>query len=470
MKNNHYKLAATLPVACAIYSLALSQAVFAQTPIDATNGIEFGNGVDDPAMGKSSTTEDLDIGMSKDRVLNIFSGGDSYPYFKAGEGNEGTVEAGKWYRIAKTQGALRANAKFILMDDIGGGGHSTAVFRAGISYGDSSGMGLTLLSHTKYILTSFPEIRILEAGTYDVFYLEVKAGRSGSVRYAIQDNLANSGWSPVDWTETVSIPAGYTSRSYDINKLFVVGDYQNRFSIARGGAVDITGSLKVNGSSVVTQATAPSLLAGQYIPFNGDGSSGSLLMEGINGGAGAIPQSGSGSRMMWYPEKSAFRVGLTTADHWDDINVGNFSVSTGLNTMAYGDSSTAMGEETIAFGYGSTALGGYTIASGTGSLAIGFATNASSYATCTMGQYNEDRFTEAGKMTWLADDQHSVLEVGIGTSEASRKNAFTVLQDGSIELGKATATDNSVPLRIKSDGSVILSKAQGDISMGVFGQ
>lgn len=69
---------------------------------------------------------------------------------------------------------------------------------------------------------------------------------------------------------------------------------------------------------------------------------------------------------------------------------------------------------------------------------------------------------------WQGDDQHSVFEVGIGES-ANSENALTILQDGSIELGKATATDNSIPLHVKANGDVIIAKAQGDISMGAFG-
>ena len=47
-------------------------------------------------------------------------------------------------------------------------------------------------------------------------------------------------------------------------------------------------------------------------------------------------------------------------------------------------------------------------------------------------------------------------------------NVLSVGYDGSVEVGK-NATDGTVPLHVTSDGSVVLAKEQGDISMGVFG-
>lgn len=39
-------------------------------------------------------------------------------------------------------------------------------------------------------------------------------------------------------------------------------------------------------------------------------------------GAGGLPASGPGTRMMWYPGKSAFRAGKVNGDQWDAANVG----------------------------------------------------------------------------------------------------------------------------------------------------
>ncbi|MCK5107942.1 MAG: hypothetical protein KAQ83_04410, partial [Nanoarchaeota archaeon] len=67
---------------------------------------------------------------------------------------------------------------------------------------------------------------------------------------------------------------------------------------------------------------------------------GSLL---FNGTSGATPTSGAGTRMMWIPEKAAFRAGEVTATEWDAANVGAYSFAGGYRTKASGGSSTAFG-------------------------------------------------------------------------------------------------------------------------------
>ncbi len=167
------------------------------------------------------------------------------------QSNSASVTAGNWYRIASNSGN-RANAEFTLRDFISGGGHSTLTFRVGISYNYEGGISFTLLNHSYYSTPTFTKVRVLRKSTYDPQYLEVYVQRSGGVEYSIYDNYQSSGWSPVDWTAG-SIPSGYTAREFDVNKLFVVGDYDDRFTINRGGNVGIGTTspgekLDINGS------------------------------------------------------------------------------------------------------------------------------------------------------------------------------------------------------------------------------
>ncbi|MEX0813583.1 MAG: tail fiber domain-containing protein [Chitinophagales bacterium] len=182
------------------------------------------------------------------KVLRAIDGTGVATWEKEGRGeyNEGSVSAGNWYRIAYNPGN-RANAEFTLRDYISGGGHSTLKFIAGISYGNDGNMSFTVLSHSKYGTTpTFSQVRIMRNGTYDNMYLEVYISRTGSVDYSIVNNLQSSGWIPVDWTAG-SIPSGYTVRTFDVNNLFVVGDYQNRFTVKRGGNAELAGRFKSNG-------------------------------------------------------------------------------------------------------------------------------------------------------------------------------------------------------------------------------
>lgn len=121
--------------------------------------------------------------------------------------------------------------------------------------------------------------------------------------------------------------------------------------------------------------------------------------------AEAPPISGSGSRLMWYADKAAFRVGQAYLDYWDMENIGVYSFATGVETKASGyfsnaiafgniatgsctlaggfiteatgEMSVAFGEMTQASGHRSVAIGRNSIASGMTSFSLGFLTNSS---------------------------------------------------------------------------------------------
>lgn len=73
--------------------------------------------------------------------------------------------------------------------------------------------------------------------------------------------------------------------------------------------------------------------------------------------ASTTPATGGGTRLMWWPEKAAFRAGSVRGAQWDAANVGLYSVALGYETVASGIRSTAMGQGTTASGFGSTAMG-----------------------------------------------------------------------------------------------------------------
>jgi uncharacterized protein (TIGR02145 family) len=219
------------------------------------------------------------------------------------------------------------------------------------------------------------------------------------------------------------------------------------------------------------------------------------------------PASGAGSRMMWYPQKAAFRVGSVDGTQWDKDSIGRFSFSTGLNTQATGDysfasgkntsasgyastsmgnytqaigiASTSMGTSTIANGYNSTSMGFYTTASGESSTSMGYNTNASGFNATSMG-YNTNAVgiystsmgintnasgtasTSMGLDTKAKSDNSLVIglyndstntnrlfEIGNGTSNSVRHNAMTVLTSGNVGIG-TNAPDVSALLDISS--------------------
>jgi hypothetical protein len=105
-------------------------------------------------------------------------------------------------------------------------------------------------------------------------------------------------------------------------------------------------------------------------------------------GTGAIPATGAGTRMMFYPSKSAFRAGYISGNQWDGANVGDFSTATGLNTTASSQYSTAMGYTTKASGIGSTAMGTNASTNGqTGSFVYGDYTNTATLSSTAGNEF-----------------------------------------------------------------------------------
>ena len=200
---------------------------------------------------------------------------------------------------------------------------------------------------------------------------------------------------------------------------------------------------------------------------------------------------GAGSKIMYMPEKNAFRIGTiatgAASTYWDDaiyfdegsggdINyVGQYSFATGLNNRAQGFGATAMGRDTeatnsYAFASGffsnadgeySTAMGFNTDAMALGSTALGYSTDAEanysfaagyfaeaqaiysaaignavqaqSYSSMAVGRYN----VGGGSATsWVSTDP--IFEIGIGTGPTTRANAMTVRKNGNVGIGTNT--------------------------------
>lgn len=100
---------------------------------------------------------------------------------------------------------------------------------------------------------------------------------------------------------------------------------------------------------------------------------GTLLGGDYDGGFGSrIPTEGSGTRLMWYPGKAAFRAGYINGTQWDDANIGNYSVAIGENVRASGDNGVALGVRSTAANVSSVAIGEDNTASGAASVALGY--------------------------------------------------------------------------------------------------
>ncbi|MBN1779780.1 hypothetical protein JW948_01520 [bacterium] len=261
---------------------------------------------------------------------------------------------------------------------------------------------------------------------------------------------------------SISLPQGSTPSS-TAGKLYNVGGalYWNGSALGMAGSA---GGWTDNGANVYTTTSTDKVGIGTSSPefrlsIDNDGG---ILAKGTYGSGAALSTSGTGTRMIWYPRKAAFRAGDVSSGEWNDGNIGDYSTATGYSTTASGAASTAMGYSTTASGYYSTsmgagtgagghystAMGAYTTAGGDMSTAMGGWTNASSYLSMAIGQWN----VGGGNATsWVSTDP--LFEIGIGSGSSARANALTVFKNGKIGIN-GTSPASKLTIRTGAEDNV----------------
>ncbi|MBK7884930.1 MAG: tail fiber domain-containing protein [Chitinophagaceae bacterium] len=149
---------------------------------------------------------------------------------------------------------------------------------------------------------------------------------------------------------------------------------------------------------------------------------------------------------------------FTTAMGFETTATGGASTAMGYNTTASGITSTAMGRQTTASGSTSTAMGSGTTAFGKESTAMGFQTIAEAAYSLAIGGYN-------AKQNFPPDAPPSptdkVFQIGNGTADFLRSDAFFVLRNGNAEL--AGMLKQGSDIRFKKD-ILPLEKVMGKIA------
>lgn len=173
-----------------------------------------------------------------------------------------------------------------------------------------------------------------------------------------------------------------------------------------------------NASSFVVTDSTNTVLAKIF----GDG--GFYLLGNLN--SGAIPFSGVGAKMIWYPFKSAFRVGNTSYTEWDDVNTGSNSIGMGSDVTASGFSSMATGLGSTASGNWSTAMGFYPNASGAAAVAMGYASHASGDYSTAAGYYSVASATGAAAIGYQ-DTASGFYSTAIGFKATASGNGSTAI-------------------------------------------
>jgi hypothetical protein len=171
--------------------------------------------------------------------------------------------------------------------------------------------------------------------------------------------------------------------------------------------------------------------------FRVDSAGGVIALGQI--GYGIIPATGAGWRMMWYPQKTAFRAGYVDGGQWDESNIGYYSWAGGALTTAAGIYSFAMGNQnTVEVGaQAGMALGSGNVITATGSfgVALGLNNDVLNTAGVAIGQNawsNGDAAVALGYRT-TADADYSM---------AFGYRASTNGRTGAKVFGDASTTDS----------------------------
>jgi len=199
-------------------------------------------------------------------------------------------------------------------------------------------------------------------------------------------------------------------------------------------------------------------------------------------GAASTPVSGEGRRMMWFPEKAAFRagyVGSFGATYWNVSNIGNYSLAVGNNTRAIGDHSVALGLATTASGNESVALGNNGTASGerafsfngtasgVGAVAIGSGAQATNDDALAMGPSSIAGGLAAIVLGPSIANGNFGVAIGLQNSASGQfstaigKNARTANRQGAMVLGDASAGFSSDSVYATANNQMTMRFAGG---------
>lgn len=297
---------------------------------------------------------------------------------------------------------------------------------------------------------------------------------------------------------TVSIPSGVlqlgsesaltASSSVPVMSSYLSANNYLRKTMGSGAYASSSAILSVGN---MAQATGEGSLAfGDYAQASGA----QALSIGMNSKASAWASLALGGNASAYQSMAIGSGSNTSAG--SSLAIGYCSATTsialagtalGFYAKANNGYATAIGNHTISNGWNSTAIGCFSISDGQNSTSIGSATSSKTAFSVALGSANLGDTGDSSN--WIESDP--VFELGNGNDTDNRSNAITTLKNGQTTLinkawkNRATAvsaTDDPTPEATDSEGEalvvdghtrlrgkVVIEQAQGDISMGIYG-
>jgi len=261
----------------------------------------------------------------------------------------------------------------------------------------------------------------------------------------------------------------------------------------------ITGNLDVGTSETPASLRIVGPTGNQAAPALHVTGDGAVLIEGTFG-VGHLPHVTAGPRLLWHPKKAALRIGRI-GELADDAGIAPDSIALGLGSGASGENSlglsggnadgknaVALGEGSVAGphsaalsqgharGFFSTAMSGGMVGENTmGNTAISEGEAYGEGSTAMSGGVTFGRYSiAAGMGAWTSVAYCTALGTNCAAVEGDSDNWIENDPVLIVGNGSAGAENSEIPafhnaLVIYKNGDVLISKPQGDVLMGQFG-
>lgn len=241
-----------------------------------------------------------------------------------------------------------------------------------------------------------------------------------------------------------SLVIGLYNDTTKLNSLFEIGNGTQDNARKNAMTVLLNGNTGIGTSS----PTARLYVADSSVVFASASLSDSTTSFGP-------PVTGTGTRMMWYPAKGAFRAGTIIGNGWDKANIGVNSFAAGYENVASGHYSSGLGYSNYIYGNYSFAVGSSNFIFSDYSVALGKSNQLTGYSTVSLGSDNRS----------IADYAFSVgasnTASGYGSIAMGRYTQATGY--GSVAIGDGAQASGQVSL---SFGRGTFTKANYSIALG----
>jgi hypothetical protein len=256
-------------------------------------------------------------------------------------------------------------------------------------------------------------------------------------------------------------PSSNPALTFDIygQDLFTLGiDYNNPEAFILGKGGDLTEPVfvfkgKKIGIGILNPQANLHVSGNNGVIFNGE-----FIEDADMTDDDRYVENGAGSKLIWYPAKAVFRAGSVTGQHWDEHNLGDYSVAMGSDSIASGNYSfVGGGLNNRAYAEGAVAPGGIANeAIGRYSFAAGHKARAEHSSSFVWADYTPDlnHFTSMWPSQFIIRANNGV---GIGTTDTK----------GSV-LTLARNTYNELLFRAvdgKGDPAMVISTS-GNVGIG----